>query len=282
MDQVSCRIEIPEVKGLEANEMSVGRHMLMICEGNWDKSFDFSLAQIKLEANNKYLVKVLKAEARSGSEFDLVLTTYVAGEVKFPEMILTDGKLEINLGQRQLQTKSVLQQPQPGQEQQKPFGYVFPLRLQWPALYFILAIAAVVLFLVGLIYQLRRAARFARLIADLKQYNSSLDPDLQFYKGLRALEKQNYPLPELEKAFRLYVLRTFDVPMFVLNQRQIHSFMKKRKSQFKLERQQVDKLLSEFDEIQKKKAELSAPEKLELVNKLYRFVDRTQNIKAAP
>lgn len=283
MDTVNCKIEIPEVKGLETNEMTVGRHVLMICEGSWDKSFDFSNAQIKLEDSHKYALKVLKAEARNTSFFELNATTYVAGDVQFPEMILTDGVHEINLGPQKFQTKSVLNPSPQGQAQepQKPFGFIFPLRLEWPTLYFILAASAVVLFLVGLILQLRRAARFAKLIADLKEYNSSIEPDLQFYKNLRVLEKQDYPISELEKSFRLYVLRTFGVPMFVLNQKQVINFLKKRKPQFKNERQQIDKLLGEFDEISKKKMEeISKEDKQELIQKLYRFVDRTQNLKA--
>lgn len=279
MDQVTCRLDIPAVPGLEGSEITVGRHLLFSCEGSWDRSFDFANAQIKLEENNKYVIKVLKAEARNANSFDVDLTVYAAGDIKFPEMILTDGTREISLGQQQLSIKSVLQPQQQGQEQQKPFGFLFPLRLEWPALYFILAASAVILFLVGLIYQLRRAARFARLIADLKQYDSSVSADLQFYKSLRTAEKQNYPLDELEKSFRLYVLRVLEVPMFVLNQRQIIKFLRKRKPFLKTERQQVNVLLSEFEEIKTNKKELSSSEKLELVHKLYRFVDRTQNIK---
>lgn len=279
MDQVTCRLDIPAVPGLEGSEITVGRHLLFSCEGSWDRSFDFANAQIKLEESNKYVIKVLKAEARNANSFDVDLTVYAAGDIKFPEMILIDGTREISLGQQQLSIKSVLQPQQQGQEQQKPFGFLFPLRLEWPALYFILAASAVVLFLVGLIYQLRRAARFARLIADLKQYESSVSADLQFYKSLRTAEKQNYPLDELEKSFRLYVLRVLEVPMFVLNQRQIIKFLRKRKPFLKTERQQVNVLLSEFEEIKTNKKELSSSEKLELVHKLYRFVDRTQNIK---
>lgn len=287
MDSVSCKIEIPEVKGLESHEMTVGRHAILNCDGNWDKAFDFSQAQFKVEASQKYIIKVLKAEARNANSFDLDLTTYVAGDLQIPDLILSDGTREISLGQQKITTKSVLKKPENGesgqaQEPQKPFGYILPLRLEWPNLYFILAAGAFVLFLTALIFQLRRAARYAKLIAELKDYNSTIEPDLQFYKNLRQLEKQNYPLPEIEKSFRLYVLRAFGVPMFVLNHRQVINFLKKRKPQFKTERQIIDKLLSEFDEIKKKDGNaISKEDKQELIQKLYRFVDRTQNIKAA-
>jgi hypothetical protein len=131
-----------------------------------------------------------------------------------------------------------------------------------------------------LINRVRRAARFARLIADLQQYRSSMTPDMQFYKTLRQEEKQGYPLVPLENAFRLYVLRTFQVPMFALNNRQILQFFKKRKPAFKTERQQLDRLLSEFEELKKSKIEISPEDKSELLHKMYRFVDRTQNLEA--
>lgn len=277
MDQVKCHLEIPVVKGLKDAEMTVGRHALLSCEGNWNKSFDFTKAQIKLEENQKYLVKVLKAEARSVSNFDVDLTLYVAGQAQLPDMILTDGANEISLGQQNFQVQTVLESAQDGKPP-KPYSYLFPLKLEWPALYFILVGVVLALLITGLILQLRRAARYSRLIADLQKYNSSLSPDLQFYKSLRQAEKMQYPIDELEKAFRLYVLRLFNVPMFVLNNRQIINFMKKRKPIYKVERTQLQKILSEFEEIQKNKIELSAPLKSELVSKMYRFVDRTQQI----
>lgn len=280
MDQVKCRIEIPDVEGLKPQEMTVGRHAIFSCEGDWNKSFDFTQAQVKLDEQDKYILKVFKAEARSGNSFDVNMTVYVAGEMQWPEMILTDGTNEIALGQQQMSIASVLQPAGPGQPPQKPYSYIFPMNLHWPLIYTALAAAAVVLFLVGLIYQLRRAARYARLIADLQQHKSSVSADLQFYKSLRSLEKQGYPTEELEKAFRLYVLRVFGVPMFVLSHRQILNFLKKRKRTFKAERQQIDVLLSEFEEAAKKKIHFSEAEKSDLVKKVYRFVDRTQNIQA--
>lgn len=281
MDQVSCRLEIPEIEGLKSQEMTVGRHAFLNCEGSWDKAFDFSKAQVKLEDSQKYQIKILKAEARTVNSFELDLTSYVAGPITFPEMILTDGTNEISLGKLSFQVQTVIEKTKDGQPP-KPFGYAFPLELQWPVLYTILFVSAVVLFLIGLIYQLQRAARFARLIADIQNYNSPISADLQFYKNLRVLEKQNYPLDEVEKTFRLYVLRSFEVPMFILSNRQINQFFKKRKSIFKNERLQVDKFLSEFEELQKNKKEVSTPEKLELINKLYRFVERTQQIRKTP
>ncbi len=275
MNQVQCRLEIPNVDGLKPGELTVGRHLYLNCAGEYNKSFDFAKSQIKLEESHKFVVKVLKAEARSANSFDLDLAFYVAGQAQFPDLILTDGSYEISLGQQQFQLQSVLEKTQTG-EPPKPYSFLFPLKLEWPALYFILLALTIVLFLTGLILRLRQSARYAKLIAGLEEYNSASPADLQFYKSLRQAEKKSYPLADLEMAFKLYVLRVFKVPMFVLNHRQIVKFMKKRKSIFRIERSQVQKLLGEFDEMRLNKKELTEPEKLELVNKLYRFVDKTQ------
>ena len=280
MDQVKCKLEIPNVEGLNPQELTVGRHAFFNCEGEWNKAFDFSKAQVKTEESGKYVLKVLKAEARSANAFDVQFTTYAAGSLQYPDFILTDGTIEISLGAQQLNTVSVLEKPGPGQPPKKPYNFIFPLPLEWPTLYFVLVIAVVVLFIAALIYRLTKAARYARLIADLINHDSAVQPDLQFYKALRICEKQGYPIADLEKAFRLYVLRVFKVPMFVLDNKQIKQFFKDRKPAFKSERLQVERILSEFEEIQITKKELSTGEKLELANKMYRFVDRTQVLSA--
>ncbi len=276
MDQVQCQLEIPKVEGLPPGELTVGRHAILNCQGGWNKTFDFTKAQVKLDESTKYLIKILKAEARSANSFDLDFTPYVAGKIDIPDMIVSDGVNEISLSRQKFEVQTVLESPKPGQPPQKPNGSIFPMHLPWPTLYFVLMIAAVILFLGALIFRLMRAARFARLITDLKTHQSAVAPDLQFYKTLRLSEKKNYPIEELEHAFRLYVLRSFEVPMFVLDHKQIIRFFKARKSQFKAARLQVDKILIEFEEIQKSRKEFSIAEKQDLVSKLYRFVEKTE------
>jgi hypothetical protein len=277
MDQVNCRLEIPQVKGLNPAEMTVGRHVLLTCEGSYSKSFDLTKAQFKLDDQNKFTAKILKAEARSAQSFDIEMTFYIAGQAQFPDLVITDGVNEISLGQQKFQIQSVIEKTETGQPP-KPFGYLVPLKLDWPAFYLIFFVSFLGLIILALVLQVRKAARYAKMIADLRNYNSPLAPDLQFYKTIRTSEKNQYPIEELEKAFRLYVLRVFEVPMFVLNHRQIKNFFKIRKPRFKNERLQVDKFLSEFEEIQINKKELKDSEKLELVTKLYRFVGKTQNL----
>ncbi|MBC7420385.1 MAG: hypothetical protein H7328_06610 [Bdellovibrio sp.] len=269
---VRCKTEIPAIEGLEANQMTVGRHVLINCEGDWDQSFNFTQAFIKLEENQKYVVKVLKAEARSVASFDVDFTFYQPGTYQFQEFILSDGTNEIQLGAQQFQLNSVVEKTADGKPPQ-PFGPLFPLTIPWPPIYAILLVALLVTGLVNLIYQLRRRARFKRLIDSLKTYDSSVGPDVQFYKTMRNLEKNSYPIDEMEKAFRLYALRVYQIPLFDLNNRQSLNFLRKRRPEIKKQRVVLQKFLGDFEELAIKASGPTAEERLHVAKRLYRFVD---------
>ena len=280
MDTVSCQLEISEVKGMDANRITVGQHLFLKCDGIWDQSFEFNKAQIKTSEEQKYTIKVLQAGANKKSGFDLDFVLYSAGDYQFQEFIITDGVREINLGPQKFQVASVITPPEDGKPPE-PYGSVLPLSLTWPTYYFISFLILLALLLLALILKLRRRARYKKLIDGLKKYNSTVSPDLQIYKSIRVAEKSNYPIADLEKHFRLYVLRVFQVPMFDLNNKQIVRFFKKRKAMHKKERLSVQKFLDEFEELHKKNDSLSTAERLEFVNKIYRFVDQTSQIRGS-
>ena len=278
MDTVNCHLEMPQVDGLPDNVMTVGRHLILNCQGEWDKTFDFTRANVKLAENQKYLIKVLKAEARSISSFDVEFTLYSAGQIKLPSFILTDGTHEITLGAQQFQVGTMIEKTEDGKPPQ-PFGPILPLKLVWPPIYLFLSLILILSAITFFVLKLRRRARYKRLIEGLKQYDSTLEPDLQFYKSMRGLEKMQYPLADLENAFRVYALRVFQVPFFDLNPAQSVRFMKKRRPEFKKQRTQVQKFLDEFEELAKRTETVSSLERAELAKKLYRFVDTQEDLR---
>ena len=140
MADLKCKINIPDVSGLENQVLTVGRHFIFQCRGEWDKKFDFSKAKLELNENEKYFLKLFKAEARDTENFDIDVTTYVAGQISFPQIVLSDGENKLNIGEHKFDVKSVLPKPETTStqteqvEQPKPFGYVFG-NLHWPILY---------------------------------------------------------------------------------------------------------------------------------------------------
>ena len=96
MAELRCDRQIPEVKGLKDQELTVGRHLILTCQGEIDPGFNIKQSQFKLEEQNKNSVAVLKADFVTSSSIAVDMTFYSAGDYKFPDLILVDGKNELD------------------------------------------------------------------------------------------------------------------------------------------------------------------------------------------
>jgi hypothetical protein len=275
-NQVQCTTQIPEAEGLENNVLTVGRHFFLNCEGSaesWDRAFDFSKAFVILDENNKNSIKVFKVEARNANSFDVDLTLYVAGDIQTSNFKISDGNHEIDLGPQNFKIKTVIEQKT--EKPPEPFGFIVS-RLNWPWQYSALAfvlVCAFILTVVGLIlYKMKWRGRLERL----KNFDSTIAADSQFYKEIRKIEKKDYPSSELEKIFKTYLLRTYRVPAFELSNRQIISFIKSKYPRLKNERRQIFNLLKDID-ILKKSSDLEKRKKF--LDQCYRLVDHVEALK---
>lgn len=281
MNQVKCTTNIPDVPDLKAQELTVGRHFFLECSGDWDKSFDFSKAQFLSDENSKYIFKLFKAEARSTDIFDVDMTLYTAGQVQFPDLMITDGALQISLGPQKFDVVSVLPKPDPAkqqagekQEPPKPFGYAIS-NLQWPMAYTLIFAALILAVIIQAILIAARSRRWKQLADVVKAYDSVQTPENQFYKTIRELEKKNYPIADIEKAAKVYILRRFSVPIFNLNLKETISFIKKRHPQLKEQRRQVYNIVKDI-EILAKDANLSTEQKTKFISRFYEFISKCE------
>jgi len=272
---VQCQQTVPEVPGLKDQEITVGRHVVFECSGQWDKSFDFKKAEVKMPEENKYTLKVLKAEARSVSDFEVDVAFYMAGPYKFPDFVLTDGTSEIHLGEKNINVVSVIEQKEP-QKPPQPFGAILPIQLKWPAYYMMIAVGIILAVVAIVLWVIRLRYRYSKLISKLKNYDSPISADRQFYKAIRQAEINNYPAKDVEHAFRLYVTRMYQIPAFDISDRGLISFFKRRSPWFRKERDELKKLLEDFKLIQVLPEEKQKPELLTLLQKIYRFVDHAE------
>jgi hypothetical protein len=272
LNDIKCSIQIPDVPGLEKDALTVGRHFYLSCDGTWDKSFDFSKAFVAVDESNKNTIKIFKIEARNANSFDVDLILYVAGELKTTNFKITDGKTEIDLGSQDFKVKSVIEKTEKPPE---PFGYVVS-SLQWPwqysagiLLFFILTIGCVIAFFMN---KLKWRDRIERL----KNFDSPLPADSQFYKELRKSEKKDYPMSELERLSKVYILRSYKVPIFELSSRAVIGYIKKTKPRLKSERRLIFNLLKDIDLLKKND---NFEKRKKFVDQMYRFVDLTEDQK---
>lgn len=281
MADVKCTTNIPDVPDLKSQELTVGRHFFLTCEGSWDKSFDFTKAQFLSDEQTKYIFKLFKAEARSTESFEVDMTLYAAGRVQFPDMIISDGTLQISMGQQNFEVISVLPKPDPAKQQSvekqeppKPYGYAIS-SLHWPMAYTLIFAALVLAVIIQAIMLAARSQRWKALTEVVLAFDSVQAADNQFYKTIREIEKKNYPIAEVEKAAKVYILRRFSVPIFNLDLKETISFIKKRHPQLKEQRRQVYNIVKDI-EILSKDANLTTEQKTKFISRFYEFISRCE------
>lgn len=280
MADVKCTTVIPDVPDLKAQELTVGRHFYLSCQGNFDKSFDFTKAQFLTDEQTKYVFKLFKAEARGTDLFEVDMTLYAAGKVQFPDMIISDGTLQVSLGPQQFEVISVLPKSDPkNPEPPKPYGFVIGM-LHWPMAYTLIFAALLLAVIAQAIYLAARTQRWKQLAAVVSSFESAQEPDNQFYKTVRELEKKDYPISEIEKASKVYILRRFSVPIFNLNLKETVAFIKKRHPQLKELRRQVYNIVKDIELLAKEK-ELTTEQKTKFIKRFYEFIARCESAKKA-
>lgn len=186
---VTCQTEIPPVDGLQDNQLTVGREFYIHCKGEWPKEFDLEKAQFVWgQPNQKYILKLLSAQLRSADEVDLKVTSYMAAKVQIPNLIMSDGVHQLALGPVNYEVASVLDPKDP---QPKPYGPIGPISILWPLAY-TLFFSAIAAFLVGYVFNFMWKKRQEReLRQKLRELETPLLPEAQFFKDYRALKREN-------------------------------------------------------------------------------------------
>lgn len=283
MAELRCDRQILDVSGLKDQELTVGRHLLLSCQGEVDPGFNIKESQFKLDEKSLNTIHVFKADFKSASVIEVDMTFYSSGELKFSDLILVDGKNELHLGPQNFKIESVLEKKADGKPQE-PYGAILPASITWPVLYTFIVIGLFLMILGGLAAVINRRIKYRNLISKLKNYDSITNPDLQFYKSIRASEANEYPMDQVEKSFRLYLLRRFRVPAFDLKDAALLSFFKNSHPWLKKERQEIKKILSDIQLISAAgpkdtvNANGRAGDKKLVIQKMYRFVDHAEDL----
>lgn len=274
---LNCKLSVPEVKGLTSQQLTVGRHFNFLCDGGDTGTFDFAKAQLITTPATKYDFALLQAVPnQSNPGITFVMVSYTTGDIQTSELKITDSQNEITLKIEPIKVQSVLPPPEKTAEgtvkPPEPFGYNI-LNLNWPHAYTAFFVIVFCALIAGLITQAMRTRRFRRLSQELKDYDSALAPDSQFYKHLRLLEKRNYPIKDVERQFHIYVIRRYQVPLFGLSSIETTSYLKKTWPTLINERRDLKNILSDLKKMSLKE---NPDETKKYLTKLYQFVDHTE------
>ena len=273
--EASCQIVIPMVEGLEDSKLSVGRHFDLNCQ--LSDALDFNFEQAQFKSNDLISYKIFNYTKTDDKNFKLDLTWYKTGSLDFSKIVFSDGVNEINLKTEPLTIESVIVPPADGKPV-KPFGSIFPIGIPMPSIYIWGLLGILVLIILKMFFSIKKQMYFKKLKLGLQKYQSPIDPETQFYKTVRSLEKKHYPVDELENCFKLYILRAYQVPVYDLTPEKTIKYFKFVLPQYKETRLQYQKLITDFEEFKKLNDSIDTVIKAEFLKKLYRFVDKNKGI----
>lgn len=262
-------IEVPAVKGLDDNVVTVGRHVVFKCRMNTDVVPDLQSYSLKKPLPLPNSIRIFSMKPIDSENFEVDLTFYQAGEYLPNQVVLTDGANELNMIGDSVTVVSVLE----ATEGKPPEAYksILPISIGMPVLYWVLAGFTLISAVYLIWAYVTRINYYRQLKEGLKNYSSPLTPEDQFYKAMRMAEKKEFPLDEVERAFRVYVLRQYSLPMFELTDKRILRYFKYNFPRYKKVRQELQKILQEFETYRSSSKE-DMNSKSIFVKKLYKFI----------
>lgn len=244
-------------------DLTVGARFDLEC-GGASASLNKDGLSLELPKAAKYALRLLETKELTDTHATFAATSHVAGQIKLPNPVLTDGKVRVGLGEIQINVASVVKQEE-GQEP-KPYppwaaeAMGLPLFV-WVFVGVLIAVAAW-----GVFMAVRQSLARKRLLKELETHGTALSPYNQFNKELRALMR-HYPMginvkwspelalqycKELNQSFRWFLSRELIVPAFDFKPQKIVKELKKADrslhravgKELRLALREIDKALS--------------------------------------
>ncbi len=252
----NCQVEAPP-------QINVGTHFQINCSGEavplktdqvmiYAKELDSQTQQASL--NN---LKILEVKNVNDHEIQAVATSYLVGKYEHDDFfVLTDGKNEVALQNLKFTVTSILQ---PNQEN-KPYPAYPPWAMSIPFWFIILIALLIIGPIAGILRIFIKQKQRRVLIESLKKLKTARLPFDEYHREIRILEKKYGVEPndtkgyvaDLEKAFRLYLVRELIVPANTWSDRAILKEIKSKHRVVWIENEKnLRRLLKEFERAKK-------------------------------
>lgn len=248
MPQLNCLVE----NSNETIPRTVGTPFHIHCQGEIPL-LNKNQIELRIEKQDKYKLKILQFEQKEPNQFDLMVTSYVAGTHQLKALQIVDSEHSLVLGDLQFTIGSVLNPEQPQQEPYPAFG---PFQIMMPWWYFVLWILFFLLMGGMVFFKFKRFRQRKKLIQEIEEQGQALSPFHQMTQNLRIWNRNfsfsqkndlNQLFNQLEKYYRLYLGRCFLVPTLQWGDSLIIKDLKKRHPQlFKQFGEEIQTIFNEL------------------------------------
>jgi len=253
-----------QFEGGDLSSLTVGAKFTMKCHGDIAVSWDQSASPVLVfpKEEDSYSLSILKTDQLAANDVVFEVTAYKPGEHK-PEYIRvlqgkgTSTEKGFEFSKPIWAVKSVLD---PQKQQPQPYGPVGPWRLSLPIWFWAALILALGLLAYAIVRKLRKVAQRRRMLEDLKLHRTALPPLFQFYRDARQIRRRLHTVKEneelkkisldLDREFRLFVLRQFQVPALEWSNRSILEDLRRRhRKTYRLAGDSLRKTLRELEKL---------------------------------
>lgn len=225
--------EVPGSVGMDA--LTVGSKFGMKCSGDIPVEWPEGAMEVLFPTKEgAYALAVLEEKTASPNGIELVVTGYKPGKHAPDYIRLVKKGVGFEVAKPEWEIKSVLKPNEPAQPY-PPFG---PWGLNFPMWVLIAAAIALALILFFGYRKIRRYNQRQRMLVELARHKTALAPINQYYRDARQLhrrlnnaktaEELKVLADELNREFRLFILREFQIPTFDWSDRAIVDDLKKR------------------------------------------------------
>lgn len=216
--------------------LTVGSKFDLKCHGDipvqWNAKEALTLAFKSPE--DQFTLAVLKVTKLEAQDAEFLVTGYKPGKHQ-PEYIrILQGGAGFEFTKPTWEIKSVLK-PNEKPELVGPLG---PFQVALPHWIWISALITFLLLLYVVFHRVRKMLQRRRMLEELKRHRTALSPLHQFYRDARTLRKRLHDAKideelktiaeDLNRDFRLYVLRQFEIPTLEWTEGEIISDLRKR------------------------------------------------------
>jgi hypothetical protein len=271
MAEVSCTPTIP-------SQMTVGTIFVIDCDGLLPK-MNADKIEIRLDQADKYKLHLLQFE-QTDTKAQLKVTSYVAGEHHLKKVQLVDSENSLVIGDIDLSVQSVLH---PEEAKPEPYGPIGPMVLSLPWWYYALWLAVVLAAAAFIYRQLKQKIEKKKLVEEVNAYGSSLSPYHYFTQSVRRFlrehpffshpealvgaEERRQVLEEMEKTYRIFIGRSFQVPALQWSETIFLKDIQKRfPDLFASRGDEMRKILHEYERAKSHTTEMKAKDLIQILD----------------
>ncbi len=251
----SCEFkELPEQSKLDS--LTVGAKFSLQCQGEIAVAWQDGLVRpIFPQKEQLYTLTVLETVRLDPNRADFVVTGYKPGQHEPEYVRFMQGDKGFEVLKPKWAIESVIKQEE--QQPQQPYPPFGPWELSLPLWFFLtLGVLGLALGLVLLRF-LRRRTQRQRMLDNLKLHRTALSPLHQFYRDARlirrklhsakAVEELKKISDDLDREFRLYVLRQFEIPTLDWTDSEIlHDLRKRHRRVYRQASEPLQRILREL------------------------------------